>query len=250
MGDILGYARVSAGDQDIAGQTARLTRAGAMKVFRDIGSDVPKARPALQALLAAAGNGDTIAVVRLDRLGRTIAELLTTVATLQQRGIALLCLDEEIDTRSADGALILRLFAALAQCERRLAAERTKGEIAAAIAHGKQRSGWWSPGCRRPPQPGNCDWDDRQSIERSTGPASSVLRLRAERELTAGATKCECVAIKRCAASFCVRHLPGGSRRAHPFDFSEIAAPFPDFRMCSPPDSLVIGLPMLPRRGG
>src|ERR1700756_3696199 len=90
MGGILGYARVSTGDQDIAGQTMRLTEAGAIKVFSDIRSGKTMERPGLEALLAYARKGDTLSVVRLDRLGRSLGELLTTVATLKERGIALL----------------------------------------------------------------------------------------------------------------------------------------------------------------
>jgi DNA invertase Pin-like site-specific DNA recombinase len=123
MGEILGYARASSGDQDIAGQTARLTQAGATNVFCDIGSDPSLGRPGLEGLLATARTGDALAGVGLDRLGRTINELLATVATLKQRGIALVCLDEQIDTRSTDGGLILHLFGAIARCERRLAVE-------------------------------------------------------------------------------------------------------------------------------
>jgi DNA invertase Pin-like site-specific DNA recombinase len=169
MGDILGYARVSAGDQDITGQIARLTRAGAVELFRDIGSDQPIGRTGLEGLLAAAGKGDTIAVVRLDRLGRTIAELLTTVVTLQQRGIALVCLDEKIDTRAADGVLILRLFAAIAQCERRLAVERTKGEIAAA-GRGKRRG--------RPPLDADKVMAALKLVESGLSPAAAARQLR------------------------------------------------------------------------
>jgi DNA invertase Pin-like site-specific DNA recombinase len=170
MGDILGYARVSAGDQDMTGQPARLTRAGAIKVFRDIGSDHPEDQPGLEGLLAAAGKGDTIAIVRLDRLGRTIAELLTTVATMQERGIALVCLDEKIDTRSADGALILRLFAAIAKCERRLTVERTRGEIAASIAHGKRRG--------RPPLDADKVTAALKLVESGLSPAAAARQLR------------------------------------------------------------------------
>jgi DNA invertase Pin-like site-specific DNA recombinase len=83
MGAILGYARVSTGDQDVAGQTLRLTEGGALKVFSDIRSGNTMERPGLQALLAYARNGDTLAVVRLDRLGRSLGELLTTVAMLK-----------------------------------------------------------------------------------------------------------------------------------------------------------------------
>src|SRR5271165_7426361 len=74
MGGILGYARVSTGDQDVAGQTLRLTQAGAIKVFTDVRSGRAMDRPGLDALLAYARKGDTLAVVRLDRLGRGDAE--------------------------------------------------------------------------------------------------------------------------------------------------------------------------------
>jgi len=74
MGGILGYARVSTGDQDVAGQTMRLTEAGAIKVFSDIRSGKTMERPGLEALLAYARKGDTLSVVRLDRLGRSLGE--------------------------------------------------------------------------------------------------------------------------------------------------------------------------------
>src|SRR3546814_8668390 len=68
MGDILGYARVSTGDQDVAGQTMRLEEAGAIKVFTDVMSGKSMERPGLAELIAYARKGDTLAVVRLDRL--------------------------------------------------------------------------------------------------------------------------------------------------------------------------------------
>ena len=94
-------------------------------------------RPGLEALLAYAREGDTLAVVRLDRLGRSLGELLTTVAMLKERGIALLSLEERIDTNSAAGELVFHVFGAIAHFERRLIAERTKDGIAAARAKGK-----------------------------------------------------------------------------------------------------------------
>ena len=69
MGGILGYARVSTGDQDVAGQTMRLEKAGAIKVFTDVMSGKSMERPGLAELIAYARRGDTLAVVRLDRLG-------------------------------------------------------------------------------------------------------------------------------------------------------------------------------------
>ena len=137
MGGILGYARVSTSDQDVAGQSLRLTQTGAIRVFTDVRSGRSMDRPGLQELLAYARRGDTLAVVRLDRLGRSLAELLVTVAALKERGIALLSLEERIDTSSAAGELVFHVFGAIAHFERRLIAERTKDGIAAARAKGK-----------------------------------------------------------------------------------------------------------------
>jgi DNA invertase Pin-like site-specific DNA recombinase len=147
MGAILGYARVPTGDQHVAGQTLRLTQADALKVFSDTRSGRTMERPGLKALLAYAREGDALAVVRLDRLGRSLGELLTTVAALKKRGIALLSLEEKIDTNSAAGELVFHVFGAIAHFERRLIAERTKDGIAAARARGKR------PG-RQPLDPG------------------------------------------------------------------------------------------------
>jgi DNA invertase Pin-like site-specific DNA recombinase len=137
MGDILGYARVSTGDQDVSGQTLRLEKAGAIKVFTDVRSGRSMDRPGLEALLAYARKGDTLAVVRLDRLGRSLGELLAAVTLLKERGIGLLSLEEKIDTTSAAGELVFHVFGAIAHFERRLIAERTKDGIAAARARGK-----------------------------------------------------------------------------------------------------------------
>ena len=98
LSNILGYARVSTGDQDVAGQTMRLKQAGAIKVFTDVMSGKSMDRPGLAELLAYARKGDTLAVVRLDRLGRSLADLLATVSKLRDNGIALLSLEEKIDT--------------------------------------------------------------------------------------------------------------------------------------------------------
>lgn len=147
MSGILGYARVSTGDQDVAGQAMRLTGAGAIKVFTDVRSGRTMDRPGLRELLAYARRGDTLAVVRLDRLGRSLAELLATVAMLKERGVALLSLEERIDTSSAAGELVFHVFGAIAHFERRLIAERTRDGIAAARAEGRK------PG-RKPLDPG------------------------------------------------------------------------------------------------
>jgi len=107
-------------------------------VFTDVRSGRSMDRPGLGALLGYARRGDTLAVVRLDRLGRSLAELLATVAMLKERGIALLSLKERIDTASAAGELVFHVFGAIAHFERRLIAERTRDGIAAARAKGRK----------------------------------------------------------------------------------------------------------------
>lgn len=137
MGGILGYARVGTGDQDVAGQPMRLEKAGAIKVFTDVMSGKSMERPGLIELLAYARKGDTLAMVRLDRLERSLAELLATVEKLRAQGVALLSLEEKIDTSSAAGELIFHVFGSIAHFERRLISERTKDGIMAARAKGK-----------------------------------------------------------------------------------------------------------------
>ena len=124
--------------QRLSSRTMRLTQAGAIKVFTDVRSGRSMDRTGLAALLDYARDGDILAVVRLDRLGRSLAELLATVAMLKRRGIALLSLEEKIDTTSAAGELVFHVFGAIAHFERRLIAERTKDGIAAARARGKR----------------------------------------------------------------------------------------------------------------
>lgn len=169
MGGILGYARISTGDQDVAGQTLRLERAGAIRVFTDVRSGKSMDRPGLEALLAYARKGDTLAVVRLDRLGRSLAELLATVAMLKERGIALLSLEEKIDTSSAAGELVFHVFGAIAHFERRLIAERTRDGIAAARARGRH------PG-RRPVDPDKIA-SALKLVEAGLSPAAAARQL-------------------------------------------------------------------------
>jgi DNA invertase Pin-like site-specific DNA recombinase len=136
-GDVLGYARVSTGDQDLTGQRLRLESAGAIRVFEDVRSGKSMDRPGLAELLAFARKGDALAVVRLDRLGRSLAELLSTVAMLKERDIDFVSLEEKIDTSSAASELVFHVFGAIAHFERRLIAERTRDGIAAARDKGK-----------------------------------------------------------------------------------------------------------------
>ncbi|MCY4319596.1 MAG: recombinase family protein [Alphaproteobacteria bacterium] len=136
-GDILGYARVSTAEQDLSSQEDRLTREGAIRVFGDVISGRTFERPGLTALLDYARPGDTLAVIRLDRLGRSLRELLETVDALKAREINLISLEERIDTTSAAGELVFHVFGAIAHFERRLISERTKDGLATARKHGR-----------------------------------------------------------------------------------------------------------------
>jgi DNA invertase Pin-like site-specific DNA recombinase len=145
VGDLLGYARVSTADQDLSGQKDRLIQHGAVRVFEDLISGKTFNRPGLTALLDQARPNDTLAVIRLDRLGRSLKELLETVDALKAREINLISLEERIDTTSAAGELVFHVFGAIAHFERRLISERTKDGLASARKHGR------IPG--RPPLP-------------------------------------------------------------------------------------------------
>lgn len=135
---IFGYARVSTDDQDLAGQKRRLEAAGAFRVFEDVISGKTFDRPGLTGLLDQVRAGDTLAVVRLDRLGRSLRELLDVVETLKKRSVALLSLEEKIDPSSAAGELVFHVFGAIAQFERRLIAERTRDGMANARTKGRR----------------------------------------------------------------------------------------------------------------
>ncbi len=137
MGDLLGYARVSTADQDLALQTDALTRAGCVRTFTDVASGTLTARPELDRLLDHLREGDTLVVWRLDRLGRSLRHLLELVEQLGQRGVGFRSLTESIDTTTPGGRLVFSIFGALAEFERALIVERTHAGLAAARARGR-----------------------------------------------------------------------------------------------------------------
>ncbi len=138
MSHVLGYARVSTTGQDLEAQRQRLNAAGAVRLFEDVISGRGFERPGLSSLLEYARPGDSVCVVRLDRLGRSLRQLLETVETLKARGVGLMSLEEKIDTSSAAGELVFHVFGAIAHFERRLIAERTRDGLAVAKARGKR----------------------------------------------------------------------------------------------------------------
>ena len=110
----------------------RLGQEGAVRVFEDVVCGKNFDRPGLAPLLDYSQPGDSLAVIRLDRLGRSLRELLETVDTLKAREINLISLEEDLDTTSAAGELVFHVFAAIAHFERRLISERTKDGLRAA----------------------------------------------------------------------------------------------------------------------
>ncbi len=138
MSGLVGYARVSTADQDLAGQHLRLERIGVVRIFEDVATGRTIGhRPGLAEALNYLRPGDTLAVVRLDRLGRSLRELVELVELLKGRNVGLRSLEESIDTSTAAGGLAFHFFAAMAEFERRLIAERTRDGIAAARAKGR-----------------------------------------------------------------------------------------------------------------
>ncbi len=137
MSNIIGYARVSTLEQNAALQVDALTAAGAVRVFTDHASGATEDRPELRAALAYLNAGDTLAVWRIDRLGRSVANLIETVNNLADRQVQFCSLTEAIDTSTPGGELVFHIFAAVAQMERRLISERTLAGLQSARARGR-----------------------------------------------------------------------------------------------------------------
>ena len=135
----IGYARVSTGLQNLNLQEDRLNQYGCEKIFSDHISGSRSKRPGLDKAIEFARSGDTIVVWRLDRLGRNMADLITLVNELNNRGVSFHSLEENItmDKSSSTGQLIFHLFAAFAEFERNLILERSSAGRIAARARGR-----------------------------------------------------------------------------------------------------------------
>lgn len=133
---LLGYTRVSTHNQDPQLQIDSLLSIGVQK--RDIFSDVTSGRktaaerPGMQKLLEHAASGDTIVVWRIDRLGRSLLDVLNTVAGLRERGIEVRSISDGIDPATATGRLMLNMLATLAEYERELIVERVRAGVVVA----------------------------------------------------------------------------------------------------------------------
>jgi len=157
---LVGYARTSTIDQKagLAAQLRDLKAAGCAKVFREELSSVAASRPQLEAALEWVRQGDTLIVTKLDRLARSVADLVSITETLKRKGVGLRILAMNLDTSTPTGKLMVNLLGSIAEFERELMLERQREGIARAKAEGK--------------------YQGRQPTARSK--AKDVLRLRAE----------------------------------------------------------------------
>ena len=137
MNQRIGYARVSTHDQNLDLQRDALMRAGCSTVYEETASGKASSRPELEQCRKALRAGDTLVVWRLDRLGRSLPDLVQIVAEMEHLGIGLESVTEKIETGSAAGKLVFHVFAALAEFERNLIRERTHAGLAAARARGR-----------------------------------------------------------------------------------------------------------------
>jgi DNA invertase Pin-like site-specific DNA recombinase len=137
MAMLIGYARVATTDQTLALQQDALTKAGCTKIFTDTASGAQTERDGLTDALSFVRPGDTLVVWKLDRLGRSLKDLITRITELQNRQIGFKSLTEQIDTTTSGGKLIFHIFGALAEFERDIIRERTNAGLEAARSRGK-----------------------------------------------------------------------------------------------------------------
>jgi DNA invertase Pin-like site-specific DNA recombinase len=135
---LVGYARVSTHEQNLTLQTDALKKAGCQEIFDDKVSGAGNERSGLKAALKFVRKGDILLVWRLDRLGRSLKDLIEIIAGLEKQGVGFRSLEEFIDTTTSGGRLIFHVFGALAEFERNLIRERTQAGLEAARARGRK----------------------------------------------------------------------------------------------------------------
>lgn len=134
---LIGYARVSTDEQATEAQEIELRAVGCQTIVREHGSGASRARPALARLLLEIRPGETLVVVRLDRLARSVSHLLDVIEQLSAKGAFFRSLHDPIDTTTPQGMFSLQVLGAVAQLERALISERTKAGLKAAKARGR-----------------------------------------------------------------------------------------------------------------
>lgn len=135
---LIGYARVSTQDQNLDLQIDALTKAGCKKVFDDKVSGSRAERPGLAKALEMLREGDTLVVWKLDRLGRSVKNLVDLVGELHKQGVQFKSLTDAIDTGTASGRFFFHVMASLAEMERELTIERTRAGLEVACQLGRK----------------------------------------------------------------------------------------------------------------
>ena len=135
---LIGYARVSTQDQNLDLQSEALTKAGCEKIFNDKISGSRAERPGLTKALEMLREGDTLVVWKLDRLGRSVKNLVDLVGELHQQGIQFKSLSDAIDTGTPSGRFFFHVMASLAEMERELTVERTRAGLEVARQLGRK----------------------------------------------------------------------------------------------------------------
>lgn len=133
----LGYARVSTQDQNLELQNDELEKAGCEKIFEEKISGKTKERPALKLMMETVRPGDSVIVWKLDRLGRSLKDLIDLVAEIQSKGADFISIKDSINTQTATGRFTFNIFASLAEFEREIIRERTMAGLTAAKARGR-----------------------------------------------------------------------------------------------------------------
>lgn len=162
----IGYARVSTTGQNLDMQIEALTDAGCEKIYTEKESGV-KERPVLQELLSFIRKGDTLVVYKLDRLGRSVRELLAMVDDLREKEISLVALLDSIDATTPSGKMMLQMMAILAEYERNLIIERCQNGRKVAMAAGKKMG--------RPQEPHNSKADAAAAMYKAHMPISQIM---------------------------------------------------------------------------
>jgi DNA invertase Pin-like site-specific DNA recombinase len=134
----IGYARVSTADQNLDLQFNALTEYGCTKIYQEKISGKNTDRPELKILLKNLRKGDQVVVWKLDRLGRSLRDLVDLVAFFHEQEVNFVSLHDHIDTTTATGRFTFNIFASLAEFEREIIRERTKARLDAARARGKK----------------------------------------------------------------------------------------------------------------
>jgi DNA invertase Pin-like site-specific DNA recombinase len=134
----VGYARIFNNDQDRSIQLDALKQAGCKQIFIEKAGSIQKKHPGLERTLNHMREGDSLVVWRLERLGRSLTDLLDTFSQLRERALGFQSLQESIDTTTSDGPMIFQIFTTLAEFERNINKERTRAGLRVARARGRK----------------------------------------------------------------------------------------------------------------